>query len=72
MSEEFRSSAPEPLAPAPFNIPDSFRTQLDNGLKVVIFEDKRLPLVSLRLAFFTGDAYEPEKQTGVTSALAAM
>lgn len=72
MSEDFRSSAPEPLAPAPFNIPDSFRTQLDNGLKVVVFEDRRLPLVSFRLAFFTGDAYEPVENTGVTSALAAM
>jgi zinc protease len=72
MSEDFRKSAPEPLAPAAFNIPESFRTQLENGLKIVVFEDRRLPLVSYRLAFFSGDADEPRKQCGVTSALASM
>lgn len=72
MSEEFRTSAPAALAPAPFNIPDSFRTQLDNGLKIVVFEDKRLPLVSFRLAFLSGETYEPKEQLGVTSALASM
>ena len=72
MTEDFRKSAPEPLAPAAFNVPGSFKTALENGLKVVVFEDQRLPLVSFRLAFFSGDAHESKDQVGLTSALAAM
>ena len=72
MSEEFRKSAPEPLAPIPFNVPQPFETELENGLKIVIFEDKRLPLVSYRLAFLQGDAHEPKDAVGLHSAVAAM
>ena len=46
---------PSPLAPVEFDIPRPFTTMLDNGLNVVLFEDKRLPLVSYRLAFHSGD-----------------
>ena len=72
MTTDLRKTAPEPLAPAGFNIADSFKTSLKNGLKIVIFEDQRLPLVSYRLAFLSGDAHEPSHRTGTTSALAAM
>jgi zinc protease len=72
MSTDFRKSAPEPLAPAPFHVPESWRISLGNGLKIVVFEDKRLPLVSYRLAFLSGDAHDPPDHCGVTSALAAM
>lgn len=65
-------TAPEPLAPVPFNIPQAFKATLDNGLRVVIFEDSRLPLVSYRLAFLTGDADDPGDSIGLTSALASM
>ena len=72
MTTDFRKSAPEPLAPVAFKIPESFHTSLDNGLKLVVFEDKRLPLVSYRLAFLSGDASDPADHFGITSALAAM
>ena len=49
MNEDFRKTPPAPLAPKPFE------TVLPNGLRVVVFEDKRLPLVSYRLAFKTGE-----------------
>ncbi len=65
-------TAPGPLAPVPFNIPQAFTTTLENGLKVVIFEDSRLPLISYRLAFMTGDADDPEETVGLTSAMASM
>ncbi|HEV8157904.1 MAG TPA: hypothetical protein VGP58_02655 [Pyrinomonadaceae bacterium] len=55
MNEDFRKTAPAPLAPKPFDIPKPFETVLPNGLRVVVFEDKRLPLVSYRLAFKTGE-----------------
>ena len=66
------TTAPEPLAPVPFNLPTPFRSELANGLKVVVFEDTRVPLVNFRLAFFRGDANDPKSATGLTSALASM
>jgi len=72
MTQAIRKTVPEPLAPAPFNIPQPFQTTLPNGLKIVIFEDKRLPLVSYRLAFYSGDVNDPEGADGLTSAMAAM
>ncbi|MDI1243471.1 MAG: pitrilysin family protein, partial [bacterium] len=65
-------TAPAPLPPVPFQIPAAFETTLPNGLKVVIFDNERLPLVSFRLAFFSGDSHDPKDQTGLTSAMVAM
>jgi zinc protease len=64
--------APEPLAPFPFNIPRPYETVLENGLKIVVFNDKRLPLVSYRLAFLSGEASDAQGSTGATSAMATM
>lgn len=72
MTEEFRKTAPEPLAPAPFNVGQPFETTLDNGLKIVVFEEKRLPLVSYRLAFFAGETSDPQDNIGLTSAMTSM
>lgn len=72
MKPALQTTAPEPLAPVPFQIPPAFETTLDNGLRVVIFADERLPLVSFRLAFFTGDAHDPKEHCGLTSAFVAM
>lgn len=67
-----RTKVPSPLEPVPFNIPHAFRTTLTNGLRVVIFDDERLPLVSFRLAFLSGDANDPHDHVGLTSAMTAM
>lgn len=60
------------MAAVPFNIPQTFETKLDNGLKIIILEDKRLPLVSFRLAFLRGDIHDPEDSFGLTSAMVSM
>lgn len=72
MIEEFRKTAPEPLESISFDIAKPFETELENGLKVVIFENRRLPLVNFKLAFFSGDAHESSDNIGLTSALATM
>ena len=72
MTRAIRKTAPDALAPVAFNISQPFTTSLDNGLKVVLVDNKRLPLVSYRLAFLSGDANEPGDQVGVTSAMASM
>lgn len=72
MTPELKRSVPEPLAPIAFDIPKPFQTTLDNGLRVVIFENERLPLVSYRLAFHSGDINDPKGSTGLSSAIASM
>ena len=72
MTQAIRKTVPSPLEPAPFNIPEPFIRTLDNGLKIVILADNRLPLVSYRLAFLSGDANDPVGNTGITSAMASM
>ena len=72
MTPELRKSAPEPLAPVSFDIPRPHETVLKNGLRVIVFEDERLPLVSFRMAFSLGDINDPAGSTGMTSAMTSM
>lgn len=72
MKAELRKSPPEPLEAVRFDIPKPYVTVLENGLQVIIFEQERLPLVSFRLAFKSGDIHDPAGQTGLTSAMTSM
>jgi zinc protease len=72
MNTEFRCNPPEPLEPIPFDIPRPFETTLANGLRIIIFENDRLPLISYRLAFNLGDINDPVDATGLTSAMASL
>src|SRR5712691_13372935 len=65
-TEAFRRQMPLPLALRPLNIPEPFETTYANGLRLVLVEDKRLPLVSFRLAFRAGDANDPENLPGLS------
>lgn len=71
-AEAFRLNAPEALPPRALNIPEFVETKLSNGLRVVIVEDGRLPLVSFRLAFRSGDAADPEGIPGLTDMMTAL
>ena len=70
--EPFRSQVPAPLQPRPIAIPAPTETVLPNGLKLVVVEDKRLPLVSYRLAFRIGGAFDPPALPGLTDLLAGL
>jgi zinc protease len=70
--ENFRREPPAPLAPRALNLPASEELTLANGLRVVLVENKRLPLVSLRLAFPTGNAHDPPDRPGMTDIVAGM
>jgi zinc protease len=72
MTEEFRKTPPAPLAPVPFQILQPFETELANGLKIIIFENKRLPIVNFRLAFRYGEVNSPKKSRGLSSAVASL
>src|SRR5205807_7113547 len=68
-TETFRREMPPPLAPRPLNLPEPFETTLSNGLQITFIEDKRLPLISFRLAFRSGDANDPPKLPGLSDML---
>jgi zinc protease len=72
MTSDFRKSAPQALGDVPFEVPTPFKTELNNGLRVVIVEDPRLPLVSYRLALGSGDRDDPADHSGIASAIASM
>ena len=70
--ENFRTQAPPPLAPRPISIPTRRETTLANGLTLVVVEDTRLPLVSYRLAFRVGGAFDPPELPGLIDLLAGL
>ena len=70
--EPFRSQAPPPLQPRPIIIPAPRETVLPNGLTLVVVEDSRLPLVSYRLAFRVGGAFDPPGLPGLIDLLAGL
>jgi len=72
MTAELRNTPPGPLETVAFEIPIPYQTTLENGLRLVIFEHDRLPLVSYRLAFHSGDIHDPADSTGLTSAVTSM
>ena len=71
-TETFRREPPAPLAPRPLNLPVPEETTLANGLRVIFLENTRLPLVTYRLAFRTGDAHDPPGLPGLTDMLTGM
>jgi len=66
------TTPPPPLPTRPIKLPTTFETTLPNGLVVVVVEDRRLPLVSYRLAFRTGDAHDPRQLPGLMDMLTGL
>jgi zinc protease len=71
-AEIFHNQAPAPLPPRPIAIPTPREIVLANGLPIVVVEDHRLPLVSYRLAFRVGTAFDPPQLPGLTDLLAGL
>lgn len=62
---DFLKQQPPPLPARPIKLPTANETILPNGLTVIVAEDSRLPLISYRLAFRTGDAHDPAELPGL-------
>jgi zinc protease len=71
-TEAFRRQPPAPLPVRPLNLPEPSETTLANGLQVVVVEQRRLPLVSFRLAFRSGDSSDPLDLPGLTDVMSDM
>ncbi|MEP6818468.1 MAG: pitrilysin family protein [bacterium] len=63
---------PLPLPARPLKLPTAYETILPNGLVVIVVEDSRLPLISYRLAFRTGDAHDPPELPGLMDMLTGL
>ena len=67
-----RTKAPEtPPIPA-YKMPPVFETKLPNGLTVMLVEDPRFPLVTMRLSFLAGSKFDPKEIPGMSSNVAAL
>ena len=67
-----RTKPPEtPPVPA-FKMPPAHESKLPNGLSVVLVEDARFPLVSMRLSFQAGSKFDPHDLPGLASMVAGM
>src|ERR687889_2429054 len=71
-TEDFRRRPPAPLPERALNLPLPEETSLASGLRVVVVEQRRLPLVSFRLAFRVGDASDPLELPGLTDVMTDM
>ena len=67
-----RTKPPEtPPIPA-YKMPPVFETKLANGLTVMLVEDARFPLVTMRLSFLAGSKFDPKGIPGLSSNVAAL
>src|SRR6267142_3073936 len=71
-NQNFLKTPPEPLPTRPIKLPTAYETTLANGLRVVVVEDSRLPLISYRLALRTGDAHNPSEFPGLMDMLTGL
>jgi len=69
---DFLKEQPVPLPARPIKLPTAYETILPNGLSVMVIEDSRLPLISYRLAFRTGDAHDPQELPGLMDMLTGL
>jgi zinc protease len=55
-----------------YRLPPVFETRLPNGLSVLLVEDKRFPMVTVRLGFQAGSKYDPANLAGLSETTGAL
>jgi zinc protease len=66
------SKPPVSRDPRPYKLPPVTEMKLPNGLTVMMAEDPRFPLVSIRLVFLAGNKRDPKDIPGLAASTAAM
>src|ERR1044072_257233 len=69
---DFLKQPPPPLPSRAIVLPSVVVNTLPNGLTVIVVEDRRLPLVSYRLALRTGNAHDPAELPGLMDMLTGL
>ena len=67
-----RTKPPETKELPAFKLPSVYETALPNGLRVVLVEDRRFPLVNLRLGFEAGSKFDPKEAPGLAQAVSTL
>lgn len=67
-----KAAPPPPAPPRPYEFPRPVSRTLPNGLRVLVIEDRRLPLVAASLQVLAGHAYAPPQKAGLASLTAAL
>src|SRR4051812_36913656 len=55
-----------------YKLPPVYETTLPNGLGIVLVEDSRFPLVTVRLNFPAGSKFDPKDLPGLSEAVASL
>jgi len=64
---------PPQTPPLPvYRLPPVYETKLPNGLSIMLLEDARFPLVTVRLAFEAGSRFDPSGSRGLSEAVASL
>lgn len=64
---DFRTTAPAPAPPRPYHFPHVMRVTLDNGLRVLVAENRNAPLVSARVLVRSGADQDDPQVAGLAS-----
>ncbi len=67
-----RTKPPETQPLPAFKLPPVYETKLPNGLAIVLVEDSRFPLVTVRLTFAAGSKFDPKDLPGLADSTAAL
>ena len=66
------SALPAPAAPRDATLPAPVERVLDNGLRVVAFSQRNLPLIAAQLVVRGGSAAEHEDEAGLSALVAVL
>ncbi|HZT32945.1 MAG TPA: pitrilysin family protein [Bryobacteraceae bacterium] len=73
MAQVIDRTKPPATPPIPaYKLPPVYETRLGNRLAVVMVEDARFPLVTVRLGFLAGNKFDPPDLPGLSEAVAAL
>ncbi|MDQ6707542.1 MAG: insulinase family protein [Acidobacteriota bacterium] len=67
-----RTKPPETPAIPSYKLPPVSESKLPNGLSIVLAEDSRFPLVTVRLAFQAGSKFDPPNLPGLSDSVATL
>ena len=72
VNAQFPTEPPPPGELRPLEFPDFREATLDNGLRLIVVENNRLPIVSISLNLHAGSRYDPPGREGLADMVAEL